>query len=52
MQEFSITLIQLCIVLGELTRMISEHVVVKDSKTFSLGGETLCGALTTLEARK
>ena len=43
---------QLGIFLGELTRVISEHTVVKDSKTFSLGGETLCGALTTLEARK
>ena len=43
---------QFCMVLGELTKMISEHTVVADSKTFLLGGETLCGALSTLEARK
>ena len=44
-------LFQLCLVLGELARMISEHAVVKDSKTYSLGGERLCGALTSLEVR-
>ena len=43
---------QLGIVLGEPARLIREHTVVKDSKNFSLGGETLCGALTSLEVRK
>ena len=50
-QEYPINLMQLRVVLGELARMISEHAVVKDSKTYSLGGERLCGALTSLEVR-